>query len=204
MFGPHTVDERTRDLIRSHLVRPRSHWPAADLAGTPVPQALALLVLSGSRAHERQSARSTPGRAHPLPRRAPRPARARSSRPALRPRPGRPTRPTPGSATTSRSSSGAGTRSASTPTGWATRPAPSTASPDSTPACPPRSSSTSASCSRRNGSSATPTRSVSEIADALGFDDASNFSSYFRRQTHMTPGAFRTRSRAGQGTSPAR
>ena len=34
MFGPHTVDERTRDLIRSHLVRPRSHWSAADLAGT--------------------------------------------------------------------------------------------------------------------------------------------------------------------------
>ena len=31
MFGPHTVDERTRDLIRSHLVRPRNHWPAADL-----------------------------------------------------------------------------------------------------------------------------------------------------------------------------
>ena len=37
--------------------------------------------------------------------------------------------------------------------------------------------------------------SVSEIAEQLGFDDASNFSSYFRRQTGMTPGAFRTRSR---------
>src|SRR3954469_13521785 len=46
MFGAHTVDERTRDLIRSHLVRPRSHWPVADLAGTPVSQALALLVLT--------------------------------------------------------------------------------------------------------------------------------------------------------------
>ena len=33
MFGPHTVDERTSDLIRSHLVRPRNHWPAADLDG---------------------------------------------------------------------------------------------------------------------------------------------------------------------------
>ena len=47
-------------------------------------------------------------------------------------------------------------------------------------------------------------RSVSEIAEHLGFDDASNFSSYFRRHTHMTPGTFRTRSRLGQGTSPAR
>ena len=46
--------------------------------------------------------------------------------------------------------------------------------------------------------------SVSEVANALGFEDASNFSSYFRRHTHMTPGTFRTRSRAGQGTSPAR
>ena len=48
MFSPHAVDERTRDLIRSHLVRPRNHWPAADLTGTPVLQALALLVLSGN------------------------------------------------------------------------------------------------------------------------------------------------------------
>src|SRR3954449_671982 len=44
MFGPHTVDERTRDLVRSHVVRPRNHWLAADLAGTPVAPALALLV----------------------------------------------------------------------------------------------------------------------------------------------------------------
>jgi len=37
---------------------------------------------------------------------------------------------------------------------------------------------------------------VSEIAEQLGFDDASNFSSYFRRQTQLTPGAFRTQSRS--------
>ena len=77
MFGPHTVDERTRDLIRSHLVRPRSHWPAADLTGTPVSQALALLILSGADVTNARARRSTPGRACPLPRRAPRPARAR-------------------------------------------------------------------------------------------------------------------------------
>ena len=38
--------------------------------------------------------------------------------------------------------------------------------------------------------------SVAEIAEGLGFDDASNFSSYFRRATQMTPGDFRNRSRA--------
>ena len=37
---------------------------------------------------------------------------------------------------------------------------------------------------------------VSEIAEQLGFDDASNFSSYFRRQTQLTPGTFRTQSRS--------
>lgn len=45
--------------------------------------------------------------------------------------------------------------------------------------------------------------SVAEIAEQLGFDDASNFSAYFRRQTRMTPGTFRTRSRAGTGTASA-
>ena len=43
--------------------------------------------------------------------------------------------------------------------------------------------------------------SVSEIAEQLGFDDASNFSSYFRRQTQLTPGTFRTQSRSA-GTHP--
>lgn len=37
--------------------------------------------------------------------------------------------------------------------------------------------------------------SVAQIAEELGFDDASNFSSYFRRQANVTPGAFRTWSR---------
>jgi AraC-like DNA-binding protein len=37
--------------------------------------------------------------------------------------------------------------------------------------------------------------SVAEIADQLGFDDASNFSSYFRRHTGTTPGGFRNWSR---------
>lgn len=46
MFGPHAVAGSTRDLIRSHAVRHRSHWPAADLDGSPVSLALDLLVAS--------------------------------------------------------------------------------------------------------------------------------------------------------------
>lgn len=45
--------------------------------------------------------------------------------------------------------------------------------------------------------------SVSEIAEQLGFDDASNFSSYFRRQTQLTPGAFRIWNRTGTGPASA-
>ena len=177
--------------------------PAKPLArgrpeGTPVSQALDLLVLSG-RPQRRQSTQATPGRACPLPRRAPRPARARRTG---RRRAG--DGPTHEAYTWFRDHIEehfrSGTRSASTPTGWATPPAPSTASPGSTPASPRRSSSTSASCSRPSGSSATPTPPVAEIAEQLGFDDASNFSSYFRRQTRMTPGTFRARSRVGSGS----
>jgi len=44
---------------------------------------------------------------------------------------------------------------------------------------------------------------VSQIASLLGFDDPSNFSSYFQRQVGMTPGTFRTRSRTGHGSVSA-
>jgi AraC-like DNA-binding protein len=38
--------------------------------------------------------------------------------------------------------------------------------------------------------------SVAEIAEQLGFDDASNFSTWFRRNAGTTPGAFRAGTRA--------
>ena len=34
---------------------------------------------------------------------------------------------------------------------------------------------------------------VSTIGDQLGFDEATNFVKFFRRETALTPGAFRTR-----------
>jgi len=44
MFGPHSMAAHTRGLTRSDQVRPQSHWPAEDLAGTPTPAAFALLT----------------------------------------------------------------------------------------------------------------------------------------------------------------
>jgi AraC-like DNA-binding protein len=46
LFGPHTLDDTTRDLIRSHDVRPRSHWRGRDLERSPVALALDLLAAS--------------------------------------------------------------------------------------------------------------------------------------------------------------
>lgn len=46
LFGPHAVDDRTSTLIRSSRVRPQNHWPAADLADTPVDQTFDLLTSS--------------------------------------------------------------------------------------------------------------------------------------------------------------
>jgi hypothetical protein len=39
------------------------------------------------------------------------------------------------------------------------------------------------------------------LAEELGFDYASNFSSYFRRKTQLTPGMFRTQSRSSGANS---
>lgn len=44
LFGPHTLDDRTRGLIQSREVRPRNLWPAGDLGGSPVAAAVGLLV----------------------------------------------------------------------------------------------------------------------------------------------------------------
>lgn len=59
MFGPHTVDDRTRELIRSRSARLQSHWTSAELQGSPVGTALALLVASGQLPPGRQELRSS-------------------------------------------------------------------------------------------------------------------------------------------------
>ena len=201
MFGPHTVDERTRDLIRSQLVRPRSHWPAADLTGTPVSQALALLVLSGNDPTNDESAQVY-ARSR-LPTASPRSSSSSrsSNRPAAAPAPG----PTHEAYTWFRDHIEEHFRSWHQVSQYADRLGYSTRTLNRL-------------ARQHTGLSAKELidervvleakrqlshadASVSEIAEQLGFDDASNFSSYFRRQTRLTPGTFRTQSRIG--TAPA-
>lgn len=195
MFGSHTLDERTSDLLRSHPTSLRSHWSAAALATTPVPQALALLVATG--AEPRQAGREALHQAalsHSL--------AALLVHLSLR-----------------QTEGGAHTQGAKPEVyiwfmdhleehfrrwhkvgdyadrlGYSARTLNRLAR-------------------RHTGMSAKELiderilleakrqlshvdASIAEIAEELGFDDASNFSSYFRRQTQLTPGAFRTQSRA--------
>lgn len=201
MFGPHTVDDHTVDLIRWQMVRPRSHWTAAELEDSPVPQALELLT---------RIADARPTGVGEL-----RQAALQHSLAALLVQ----------LALVHQSGSAPLMGPAHEAYGWfrdhiqehfhewhkvsdyADRLG--------------YSARTLNRLARQNtGLSAKELidervvleakrllsrgdESVFEIAQDLGFDDASNFSSYFRRHTQMTPGAFRTRSRVGQGTSPA-
>ncbi|EAQ00893.1 putative transcriptional regulator [Janibacter sp. HTCC2649] len=194
MFGPHTLDERTSDLLRSYPTSPRSHWSATDLANTPVPQALGLLVATG--AEPRQAGRDALHQA----------ALSHSLAALLV------------HLSLSRTDGGPHPQGAKPEVyiwfrdhleehyrrwhkvgdyadrlGYSARTLNRLAR-------------------RHTGMSAKELiderilleakrqlshvdASIADIAEDLGFDDASNFSSYFRRQTQLTPGAFRTQSR---------
>ena len=203
MFGPHTVDERTRDLIRSHLVRLRSHWPAADLADTPVSRALALLARSGTdpQSTERADLRHA-ALAHCLAAVLVQLALVEPGSAA--PAPG----PTHEAFTWFRDHIEEHFRSWHKVTEYADRLGYSTRTLNRL-------------ARQHTGLSAKELidervvleakrqlshadASVSEIAEQLGFDDASNFSSYFRHQTQLTPGTFRIQSRSAGTHSPMR
>ena len=195
MFGSHTIDAHTRDLIRSQSVRPQSHWPARDLEGSPIPQALELLTISaGSRSTERGALHQA-ALAHGL-------AFLLVLLARVEPSGGVPTtRPTHEAFTWFRDHIEEHFHQWHKVGQYADRLG--------------YSARTLNRLARQNtGLSAKELidervvleakrqlshgdASMSEIAEELGFDDASNFSSYFRRQTQMTPGAFRTRSRVG-------
>jgi len=195
MFGPHTVDDRTRDLIRSQLVRQRSHWTSGDLAGTPVCCALGLLTMSGADTPdtERRDLRQA-ALAHCI---AALLVQLALVEPAgTAPAPG----PTHEAYAWFRDHIEEHYRSWHKVSEYADRLG--------------YSSRTLNRLARQNtGLSAKELidervvleakrqlshadASVSEIAEQLGFDDASNFSSYFRRQTQLTPGTFRIQSRS--------
>jgi len=193
MFGPHSVDERTSNLIRSYLVRPQSHWLAVDLADTPVTRALDLLASSTDpHATERSDLRQA-ALAHSLAALLAQLALVEhaGSAPALR--------PTHEAYAWFRDHIEEHFRSWHKVTEYADRLG--------------YSARTLNRLARQNtGLSAKELidervvleakrqlshadASVAEIAEQLGFDDASNFSSYFRKQAGMTPGAFRSWSR---------
>lgn len=202
MFGTHTVDDDTRDFIRSsQSVRPRSHWPAASLEGSPVHQVLDLLVvIAQARATERHELRRA-ALTHAL-------ATAILQLTLVEPIGRAPT-----------------TQPTHEAFGWfrdhiedhfhqwhkvgeyADRLGYSARTLNRL-------------ARRHTGLSAKEMidervlleakrmlahgdASVSEIAEQLGFDDASNFSSWFRRQNQATPGAFRTQSRTTRPALPA-
>lgn len=195
MFDSHAVDERTRDLIRSHLVRPRNHWLAADLKGTPVSQALGLLVLSGNdpRTRERGGLRQA-ALAHCLASLLVQLALVETTDAA--PAPG----PTHEAFAWFRDHIDEQFRSwhhvsqYADRLGYSTRTLNRVARQHTGLSAKELIDERVVLEAKRQLSHADA--SVSEIAEQLGFDDASNFSSYFRRQTQLTPGAFRIQSRS--------
>jgi AraC-like DNA-binding protein len=199
MFGPHSITKRTRDLTRSDLVRPQSHWPAADLAGTPTPDALALLTrIAESGARGRNDLHQV-ALAHSLGALLVELVRAQATRGGS----------TPGSTHEAyawfRDHIEEHFRHWHKVGEYADRLGYSARTLNRL-------------ARRHTGLSAKELiderivleakrqlshtdASASEIADGLGFHDASNFSSYFRGQAGMTPGAFRSWSRGLPGAA---
>jgi len=199
LFGAHTVDDTARDLIRARLVRSQSHWPVLDLDGSPVSQALELLVASAGRRPEERSELHQAALAHAL-------AALLVQLALVEPSDGAPAR-----------------RSTHEAFGWfrdhidehfrdwhqvgayadrlgySTRTLNRLARQNTGLSAKELIDERVVLEAKRQLSHADVT--VAEIAEELGFDDASNFSSYFRRQTRMTPGAFRSQSR--MRTAPA-
>ena len=193
LFGSHAVDGRTRELIGAHAVRPRSHWPAAELAGTPVERLLEVLRASAER-----------GVADPGPLRQAALAHALAvllieltlvvpARSALPPRPTHEAFGWFRDQLEEQFHSWHQVSQYAERLGYSTR--------------------TLNRLARHNtGLSAKQLidervvleakrllshtdSAVAEIAEQVGFDDASNFSSWFRRHTGTSPAAFRVRSR---------
>lgn len=201
MFGPHTVDDRTSQLIRSHRARPRSHWPAADLTGTPVSRALDLLTSSsdpGATDHAdlRQAALAHCLAAVLVQLALVEPA---GSAPALR--------PTHEAYAWFRDhidehfDSWHKVGQYADRLGYSARTLNRLAREHTGLSAKQLIDERVVLEAKRQLSHADA--SVSEIASLLGFDDASNFSSYFHRRVGMTPGTFRTRSRTGRGSVSA-
>lgn len=193
MFGGHTVGDHTRDLIRTRLIRPRNHWSSSDLQGSPVSQALELLIAGATPQPTERGDLRQAALAHSLAALLVHLTLVESfgSEPVLRP-----THEAYGwfrdhieehfqhwhkvSEYADRLGYSARTlnRLARQNTGLSAKEL-----IDERVVLEAK---------RQLSHADTP---VADIARQLGFDDASNFSSYFRNKTHLTPGTFRSRSR---------
>ena len=195
LFGSHPVDDRTRELIRGHDVRPRNHWPAADLDGSSVEPLLELLRSSAERSVVDPSPLRQAALAHalavllieltlvvPL-----------GSAPPLRP-----THEAYGwfrDHIEEHFHTWHHVSQYADRLGYSTRTLNRLARQNTGLTAKQLIDERVILEAKRLLSHADD--SVAAIAEQLGFDDASNFSSYFRRHTKTTPAAFRTTSRHG-------
>ena len=193
LFAPHAVDDRTRDLIRSQRVRPQSHWPAADLEGTAVTQAIDLL--STDRRADDPSELHQVALAHCL---AAVLVHLTLAEPAGTAQPLRPTHEAFAwfrDHIEEHFDSWHKVSEYADRLGYSARTLNRLARHNTGLSAKELIDERVVLEAKRRLSHADA--SVSVIAEQLGFDDASNFSSYFRRHTGATPGAFRARTRAG-------
>jgi len=195
LFGSHTVDDRTRELIGAHTVRPRSHWTAADLAGSPVTALLELLRTSAEQSVTDPSPLRQAALAHAL-------AVLLVDLTLVVPPDGAsPMRPTHEAYGWFRDhieehfESWHQVGQYADRLGYSTRTLNRLARQNTGLSAKQLIDERVVLEAKRRLSHADG--SVAELAEQLGFDDASNFSSWFRRHTGTTPAAFRATIRQG-------
>jgi len=191
LFGPHSVDDRSHDLIRSHAVRLRNHWSAADLHGSPVSAALDLLTSAAASATEESLRQAS--LVHCL-------AVLLMQLALVEPSGGAPSEhPTHEAFGWFRDHIDDHFHEWHKVTeyadrlGYSTRTLNRLARQNTGLSAKELIDERVVLEAKRQLSHADAT--VAEIAESLGFDDPSNFVSYFRRHERMTPGAFRGQSR---------
>jgi AraC-like DNA-binding protein len=199
MFGPHTVDDRTSHLIRSRQARPQSHWPAAELVGTPVPRVLELLTSSTDpRATDPSDLRQA-ALAHCLAVLLVQLALVEPAGSAPAPRPTHEAYAWFRDHIEEHFDSWHKVSEYADRLGYSARTLNRLARENTGLSAKQLIDERVVLEAKRQLSHADA--SVSEIAEQLGFADASNFSSYFHRQVGTAPGTFRTRSRTGNGSA---
>ena len=202
LFGPHALAGSTRDLVRSHAVRHRSHWSAADLDGSPVSLALDLLVASADPRPDETADLRQAALTHAL---------ATlvvhlSLVPSVGPTPT--ARPTHEAYAWFRDHVDEHFRSwhqvgeYAERLGYSSRTLNRLARQNTGRTAKQLIDERIALEAKRLLSHADAP--VADVGQELGFDDASNFSSWFRKQTGTTPAAFRTWSRGGTSRSAGR